>query len=128
METIHIGLQDKRKVNSIITTQAQVLPYQEQQRLTLWQRFMRYAEAQQPNRFAWLAFSFFMQGCVLVPITLLIVVRHGNPFALWIPPLIGFVLTETTNLAAMPTKVTVPVFWAGVLIDLAVIATCFLLY
>lgn len=132
METVHINLKDKNNAGNIIAkqfTSAQAHTYsQEAQVLNLWQRFIRYAAAQQPNRFAWLAFSFFMQGCVLVPITLLIVVKNGNPFELWIPTLIAFVVVETTNLAAMPTKITVPVFWAGVVVDLLVIATCFLFY
>ena len=29
-----------------------------------------------------------------------------------------------TNLAAMPTKVTIPIFFLSVLIDIAVIASC----
>ncbi|MBW8687774.1 hypothetical protein [Chitinophaga rhizophila] len=131
METIHISLKDKRKADSILTrqyTQTQATAYTASRSASLWARFMQYAASQQQYRFAWLAFSFFMQGCVLVPVTLMIVVRHGNPFELWIPVLIAFVLTETTNLAAMPTKVTVPVFWAGVVIDLLVIASCYILY
>lgn len=132
METLHINLKDKNNAGNIIAkryTSAQAQTYTpEAQVLTLWQKFMRYAEAQQVNRFAWLAFSFFMQGCVLVPVTLLIVVHRGNPFELWIPTLVAFVVTETTNLAAMPTRITVPVFWASVIVDLLVIATAFLLY
>lgn len=134
METVHINLNNKQKTDNVIAKQfvqvkAQAIPYNNAaQTLSLWQRFLQYAEAQQPNRFGWLAFSFFMQGCVLVPITLMIVVMRGNPFELWIPCLVGFVITETTNLAAMPTKVTIPVFWAGVVIDLLVVATCFLFY
>jgi len=132
METVRINLADKKNSEAAIArqlTQADVLSYENDvQTLNLWQKFIKYAEGQQDNRFAWLAFSFFMQGCVLVPITLLIVVMRGNPFELWIPTLVGFVVTETTNLAAMPTKITIPVFWAGVIVDLLVIAGCFLLY
>lgn len=133
METVHINLTDKQQTDNVIAKQfvqvKQAIAYNNAvQTLSLWQRFLQYAEAQQPNRFGWLAFSFFMQGCVLVPITLMIVVMRGNPFELWIPCLVGFVITETTNLAAMPTKVTIPVFWAGVVIDLLVVASCFLFY
>jgi len=132
METVHINFRDKKNAEAAIArqlTQADIHAYEDDaQPLNLWQQFLRYAERQQPNRFGWLAFSFFMQGCVLVPITLMIVVMRGNPFELWIPTLVAFVVTETTNLAAMPTKITIPIFWAGVIADLLVIASCFLFY
>jgi hypothetical protein len=33
-------------------------------------------------------------------------------------------ITLVTNLAAMPTKITIPVFFLSVLVDLVIIASC----
>jgi hypothetical protein len=93
-----------------------------------WQKFMQFAANQESNRFGWLAFSFFAHGCVLAPLTLLIVTMNGNHFALWIPCLFAFAITEIVNLSALPTKITIPVFLASLLVDIGVIASVFLLY
>lgn len=91
------------------------------------QRFLQFAEAQQPNSFGWLAVAFFAQGCLLAPVTILAIVTNGNALGLWMACILAFVITEITNLAAMPTKITIPIFFAGAIIDLVVIALAFIL-
>lgn len=90
-------------------------------------RFLQFAENQQPNSFGWLAVALFAQGCLLAPVTILAIVQNGNSLGLWMACILTFVITEVTNLAAMPTKITIPVFFAGAIIDLAVIALAFVL-
>lgn len=92
------------------------------------QRFLQFCKDQEPNRFAWLAFSLFAHGCVLAPLTVLLIVMNGNPFTLWIPCLAAFAITEIVNLSAMPTKITIPVFMASVLVDVLVVACAFIFY
>lgn len=88
-------------------------------------RLMRFAETQQPNAFGWLAFSFFLQGCVLSPATIMVIVANGNNFFLWIPCILGFAATEIVSLAAMPTKITIPVLFTGIVIDILVVLLSF---
>lgn len=53
-----------------------------------------------------------------------VVVLAGNHFIFW-PFVIGAMgITLIVNLAAMPTKITIPVFFFSVLVDLAIIAAC----
>jgi hypothetical protein len=52
------------------------------------------------------------------------VVLAGNHFIFW-PFVIGAMgATLLVNLAAMPTKITIPVFFFSVLIDLVIIISC----
>lgn len=90
-------------------------------------RFLRFAQAQQPNFYGWLAAALFIQGCVMAPATVLCIVANGNAFGLYIPCVLAFALTEVSLLSFMPTKITIPVFFAGVLADVVVIALSFLL-
>ncbi|BAV04768.1 hypothetical protein FLA_0767 [Filimonas lacunae] len=87
---------------------------------------MQFAENQQNNHFGWLAFCFFAQGCLLAPLTILAIVNNGNDMGLWLACILAFVLTEITNLAAMPTKITIPIFTLGVITDIIIVAICLL--
>ena len=67
-------------------------------------------------------------GTLFTIATLAIVILTGNVFALFITACCAMVLVVIVNLAAMPTKVTVPVFFFSLLIDIAVIVTAILLH
>ncbi|MFT3907794.1 MAG: hypothetical protein QM737_00080 [Ferruginibacter sp.] len=89
--------------------------------------FINYAISQEENRFRWLALGLALQGCILAPITIFAIVYNGNEFALWIPCIIAFALTEVVNLAALSTKITIPVLFAGILIDVLVVILSFII-
>lgn len=93
----------------------------EQEKLSLWQRFRLYAASQENNRLMWLGIILIVHGCVLTPITLMAVLLAGTNFILFIAALVAMGLSVVTNLAAMPTKVTIPVFVFSVLIDVVII-------
>jgi hypothetical protein len=92
-----------------------------------WKIFIRNAEAQQKNRIGWLAFALVIHGCVFGPLTILAIVINGNIFALWIPCIAAFAAAEIVNLAAMPTKITIPVLYASIITDIFVIILSFIL-
>jgi hypothetical protein len=55
------------------------------------------------------------------------VVLAGNHFIFW-PFVIGAMAsTLLVNLAAMPTKITIPVFLFSVLVDLVIIISCIMI-
>ena len=91
---------------------------------SLLSRFFAWCEGQEKYRFGWLAVIITVHGCVLTPLTVLTLVSTGNHIAFWGITIGAMAMALVTNLAAMPTKVTIPIFFRSVLIDIAVIASC----
>ena len=89
-----------------------------------WNTFIHWADKQEENRFTWTAISVAGHGCFFTILTVVIILMTGNHFIFW-PFVIGAMgITLVTNLAAMPTKITIPVFFFSVLVDLIIIASC----
>lgn len=97
---------------------------QSETRSGLWSRFLKWSEAQEPNRLGWVAGILFGHGCIITILTMLAIQMNGNHFIFWPFAIASMGACVITNLAAMPTKVTIPVFAISVLIDLAIIAIC----
>jgi undecaprenyl-diphosphatase len=89
-----------------------------------WKKFINWCESQEKYRFGWLAASLTLHGCVLTILTMFAVILSGNHFIFW-PFVIGaMAISVITNLAALPTKITIPVFFFSVLVDLVIILCC----
>jgi len=89
-----------------------------------WRKFISWCDSQEKYRLGWLATAFTLHGCVLTIFTMFAVILAGNHFIFW-PFVIGAMgMTVVVNLAAMPTKITIPVFFFSVLIDLVIIISC----
>lgn len=86
-------------------------------------QFINWCNGQEKYRFGWLAISLTLHGCVLAPITVLSIALGGNNFVLWGVAIGAIAMPLVVNLAAMPTKVTIPVFFFSVLLDLVVIVS-----
>jgi hypothetical protein len=88
---------------------------------SVWGRFINWCKTQEKNRLGWLAAALTMHGCVLTIINTFVVILTGNQFVFW-PFIIGAMgVTLVVNLAAMPTRITIPVFFASILVDLLII-------
>ena len=98
-----------------------VIPARKQ---SLLSRFIVWCKSQEKHRFGWLAVIITVHGCVLTPITLFAIVLSGNNMIFWSMAIAAMGMSLITNLAAMPTKITIPVFFLSVLIDLVIIANC----
>ena len=48
----------------------------------------------------------------------------GNNLYLFVLAIAAMGMTLVTNLAALPTKITIPVFVLSILIDLAIVISC----
>jgi len=107
------------------TTVKHVYAYpMETAKVAVWKKFIDWCDGQERNRLGWLAIALGLHGCVLTIFTMFAVVLAGNHFIFW-PFVIGAMgITLITNLAAMPTKITIPVFFFSVLIDLTIIISC----
>ena len=93
----------------------------------LIQKFKAFCERQQENRLGWTAVIIAAQVLLLVPITLIAIASNGGQFVLWIPVILSSFVTLVSNLAALPTKITIPVFCASVLINVSIIMLSFML-
>lgn len=92
--------------------------------VSIWKSFTSWTVAQEQNRFLWLALGVVGHGCVITIFTMLAIMFSGNNFIYWPFAIAAMTMTVVTNLAAMPTKITIPVFFFSVLIDVAIILLC----
>jgi hypothetical protein len=88
---------------------------------SVWRRFINWADSQEEYRFGWTAGILVGHGCIVTIFTMLAIVFTGNNFIFWPFAIAAMGMCVVTNLAAMPTKVTIPVFVFSLLIDLAII-------
>lgn len=89
-----------------------------------WKRFITWCDSQEKYRFGWLGAAIAGHGCIATPITLFAVIMAGNPFIFWILAIVAMGASLITNLAALPTKITLPIFFFSLLIDLIIIIAC----
>jgi hypothetical protein len=91
---------------------------------SIFSKFTNWCVSQESYRLGWLAGILAIHGCALTPITLFAVVLSGTNLALYISALVAMGLAVVTNLAAMPTKITIPAFFLSIVIDVAIIIVC----
>jgi hypothetical protein len=98
--------------------------FRSESKTTLIHRFFSWCRQQEKNRLSWLAVIITGHGCVITPLTLLFVMLSGNNFIFWPPVIAAMTMPLVTNLAALPTRITIPIFFLSILIDLIVIGNC----
>jgi len=91
----------------------------------LFARFMNWCKGQDENRFMWVGIALAGHGCILTPLTVMAVLMAGTNMFLFMLCIISMGMALVTNLAAMPTRITIPVFALSVLINIAVLISCF---
>ncbi len=84
-------------------------------------RFFNWCKAQQPNRLLWLGIALAAHGCILTPITVMAVLLAGSNLFLFMAAIVAMGISLVTNLAAMPTKITIPAFVFSIVVDIAII-------
>jgi hypothetical protein len=87
-------------------------------------KFMNWCTGQQENRIAWLAIILAVHGCILVPVTMLAIFAYGVNIVLCSITLGAMAMALVPNLAALPTRITIPVFVLSILADVVVITVC----
>ena len=93
-------------------------------KVSVWKKFIDWCIIQEKYRLGWLAAALTLHGCVLTIFTMFAVVLAGNHFIFWPFIIGGMGITLIVNLAAMPTKITIPVFFFSVLVDIMIIISC----
>lgn len=104
---------------TINTTYSEVSPQS-----SLWTRFISFCKNQEDNRLIWLGVILAVHGCVLTPITVMATLFAGPNFVLFMVAMVAMGIALVTNLAAMPTKITIPAFALSILIDVVILITC----
>jgi hypothetical protein len=111
-------------METILHQSAPISFVQTNTKASVFSRFMNWCEGQEKYRFGWLAAALSIHGCALTPITLFAIILAGTNIAFFVLALIAMGMALVTNLAAMPTKVTIPVFLLSIVIDIAIIISC----
>lgn len=89
-------------------------------------RFFKWAENEDKiNHVSWVGISVTTMAAVIFPLTMAVVLLNGVSFGLIMVAMVSLVLVVVTNLAALPTKYTIPFLFLGGLVDLIVIISSF---
>lgn len=84
--------------------------------------FVAWTEKQNDNRLAWLAAALAGHGCFLTPFTVMAVMATTQNFTLFMAAIAAMTLALVTNLAALPTKITIPAFILSIVADIVIVA------
>jgi hypothetical protein len=88
-------------------------------------RFINWCEGQESSRMLWLVVAFLLQIGMALPCTLAAILFWGNnSFPLWIFACVVNVPVLAINLAAQPTKITIPTLFFACTVDLMIILYC----
>lgn len=96
--------------------------YESRTRVNIFDRIMRFAEAQEENHFGWVGASIMIQASLLFPMAMLTVVATGGPFYLIAFAIAALAMVVVTNLAALPTKYTIPALIISAIMDFLIVA------
>ena len=94
-------------------------------RPTFLSHFFTWCNKQQENRLLWLGIVLTGHGCILTPLTVMAVLLAGTNLFLFVAAIVAMGMALVTNLAALPTKITIPVFFLSILVDIAIVIACF---
>jgi hypothetical protein len=89
--------------------------------LSLLERFMYWADNQNANRIGWMGIALGVHGCFITPLTAMVVMATTYNFALLSATIAAMAFSLVTNLAALPTRITIPVFFLSIAADLIII-------
>ena len=96
-----------------------------EQRTSPFATFFAWCTAQEKNRLLWTGIMLAVHGCVLTPITVLLVILTGLNTVLLTTSIFAMTFVLITNLAALPTKYTLPTFILSLVVDILVVAAAF---
>jgi hypothetical protein len=90
-------------------------------------RFMEWIKKEEKNHIAWVGASIMVMSAVFFPITITAILLNGAIFTLVMGAVVSLAGVVITNLAALPTKYTIPALMMGILMDIVLIVISFVL-
>jgi len=91
---------------------------------SLLSNFYNWCKGQSEYRLLWLGIVLVAHGCILTPLTILAVLLAGTNIILFMLATMSMAMALVTNLAALPTRITIPIFLLSILIDLGIVIAC----
>ncbi|MES2849594.1 MAG: hypothetical protein V4685_11100 [Bacteroidota bacterium] len=91
-------------------------------------RFAAWLNTQEEKRFFWAAISLVGHGTFFTIVTFATVILTGNVFALLAITCATMMMVLAVNLAALPVKYIIPVFFASLIVDALVMITAIALW
>ena len=88
---------------------------------SLYAKFMNWCENQNENRILWIGIALAAHGCIITPLTVMAVLLAGTNLFLFMLAIVAMGMSLITNLAALPTRITIPVFFLSILIDVIIV-------
>ena len=119
-------MQQTVSTNSLTAIQQQRFPLAQARKPGLFSRFTNWCDLQESNRFLWLGIAFMGSIGMVLPLTLVTVLLTSRNFILLAIAAIANVPVLAINLAAQPTKVTLPFLFSAWLINFSVIVYSFI--
>jgi hypothetical protein len=119
-------MQQTISTNSLTGIQQQRFQLAQARKLSLLTRFINWCDLQESNRFLWLGMAFMGSIGMVLPLTLVTVLLTSQNFILLAIAAIANVPVLAINLAAQPTKVTLPFLFSAWLINFSVIVYSFI--
>ena len=96
----------------------------ESTKISVYRKFLAWTDGQENNRLLWLGIALSAHGCIITPLTVMAVLLAGTNMFLFVLAIVAMGASLVTNLAALPTRITIPVFILSTLIDIAIIFSC----
>jgi len=88
---------------------------------SVFSKFINWCANQQENRLLWLGIALAGHGCIITPLTVMAVMLAGTNLTLFMLALVSMGIAVVTNLAALPTKITIPALVFTILLDIAIV-------
>jgi hypothetical protein len=102
--------------------------YSEARSGSIFSRFFSWCANEDAERhIGWVGVTVTTTTAIFFPVTMCIILLNGELFGLIIAAMASLALVVVTNLAALPTKYTIPFYFLGILIDVVAIALSLIL-
>ena len=121
-------MQQVISTNTLTPIQQQRFEVAKVRRLGFFARFINWCDLQESNRFLWLGVAFMGSIGMVLPLTLVTVLLTTQNFLLLAIAAIANVPVLAVNLAAQPTKITLPIMFAAWLINSSIIVYSFITF
>ncbi|MEP7164267.1 MAG: hypothetical protein ABI741_06215 [Ferruginibacter sp.] len=90
--------------------------------------FLKWCTAQEEDRILWTGLGLGIQGCITTPVTVLVLLIFGQGLGLFGIAMASIAMAAVliVNLAALPTRITIPFFVVSLFVDIALVVAAFL--
>jgi hypothetical protein len=89
-------------------------------------RFFQWSAGEDVERhIGWVGITVTIMTAIFFPLTMAVILHNGASFGLIVAAMVSLTMVVITNLAALPTKYTIPFFFLGILIDVVAIGFSF---